>query len=51
MNNHAFSRLDGYHSEERAVLPTIRHVTDMYSYRFERLAVLRSRLIFGCPPS
>jgi ADP-heptose:LPS heptosyltransferase len=40
IKNYAFGRLDGRLSEEKAALPTIRHVTDMYSHWFERLCGL-----------
>jgi ADP-heptose:LPS heptosyltransferase len=41
IKNRAFGRLDGRLSEEKASLPPIRHVTDMYSHWFERLCGLR----------
>jgi heptosyltransferase III len=40
IKNHAFSRLDGHLSEEKAGLPPIRHVTDMHTHWFKLLCGL-----------
>ena len=40
IKNHAFSRLDGRLSRERATPPAFRHVTDMYADWFKRICGL-----------